>query len=67
MNIKELESDESPGKSDHIGDESLEEKNKLMNCSDNRIAVNRKLLFRHQRNQVPNLVTSPSLNVLFKF
>ena len=38
MNIKELESEESPGKFDVIGDESLEDKDKLINCSDNKIA-----------------------------
>ena len=67
MNIKELESEESPGKFDVVGDESLEDKDKLINCSDNKIAGSKQLVFRHQRNPVPNLVTSPSLNVLFQF
>ena len=47
MNIKELESEESPGKFDVVGDESLEDKDKLINCSDNKIAGSKQLVFRH--------------------
>ena len=67
MNIKDLESDENTENKHPFVDETLEEKDKMINCSENKIPAKKQLIFRHQRNPVPNLIPSPSLNVLFKF